>query len=391
MNTYQLLPVLAEDDYQRLRADIAARGVLVPIEVDENGAVLDGHNRQRIAADLGVDCPRVVRKGMAEHEKRLYAVALNQARRQLTDTQKTILGKRIAPDVEERARLRQLATLKQGAELPVQDKCPERGQSRDEIADLVGLGSGRTFERNAKSLDRIAESDPDLYEQAEVGLLDLRRAARISRDRQAESSRVEQAKVDAESAGAPTKVSIRHGDFREVLADLRDVDAVITDPPYPFEFLDLLDDLAAWADKVLTPDGVLAVLIGQTHLPEVYRRLAGHRPYRWTGCYLTEGPGYVSHPRRVQSSWKPLLVYGGGPRFGDVIRSTGDDKRHHKWGQNYDAFHAIIERLTSQGQTVVDPFMGAGTTLLAAHALGRHAVGADIDAEAVASAQVRFS
>jgi hypothetical protein len=145
---------------------------------------------------------------------------------------------------------------------------------------------------------------------------------------------------------------------------------------------------------VLSPDGILAVLIGQTHLPEVYRLLGGHRPYRWTGCYLTGGNGYVSHPRRVQSNWKPLIVYGGGPRFADVIRSEGADadaKANHKWGQDYGAFHTLIERLTSRGQTVADPFMGSGTTLLAAHALGRHAIGADVDPDSVARAKERLA
>ncbi|MGH3847535.1 MAG: DNA methyltransferase, partial [Pseudonocardiaceae bacterium] len=222
----------------------------------------------------------------------------------------------------------------------------------------------------------------------------LDRAERIVRDRQAEQRRVAQARAQAAAEPTPTTVDIRHGDFRDVLADLTGIDAIITDPPYPAEFLPLLADLSAWADKVLTPDGVMAVLIGQTHLPEVYRLLDGHRPYRWTGCYLTPGNGYVSHPRKVQSSWKPLLVYGGGPRFADVIRSEGTDagaKSLHKWGQDYAAFHTLIERLTQRGQTVVDPFMGSGTTLLAAHALGRHAIGADIDAAAVRTSRERVS
>lgn len=137
----------------------------------------------------------------------------------------------------------------------------------------------------------------------------------------------------------------------------------------------------------------LAVLIGETHLPDVFRLLDGHRPYRWTCCYLAEGRGYVSHPRRVHSHWKPLIVYGGGPRFGDVIRSEASDadaKNNHKWGQDYGAFHTIVERLTIRGQTVVDPFMGSGTTLLAAHALGRHIVGCDTDPESVATARRRL-
>lgn len=220
------------------------------------------------------------------------------------------------------------------------------------------------------------------------------RLARIARDREAEARRVEQARREAEKLPERPRVDIRLGDFREVLADLSGVDAVITDPPYSKEYLPLLADLATWADKVLAPDGVLAVLMGQFWLPEVYRLLDGGRPYRWTACYLTPGGGYVAHDRRVQTNWKPVLIYGRGPRLADVIRSEGADaaaKSLHHWGQDYSAFHTLVERLTQRGQTVVDPFMGSGTTLLAAHALGRHAIGCDIDPRHVETAKARLS
>jgi hypothetical protein len=251
-------------------------------------------------------------------------------------------------------------------------------------------GASRAYVTLARKVERDA---PDLVKTIRDGDMDLKRAGRIIRDREAEARRIAQAQAEAAASPEPLRVDIRHGDFREVLADLGNVDAVITDPPYPAEFLPLLADLADWADKVLTPDGVMAVLIGQTHLPEVYRLMDGRRPYRWTGCYLTEGNGYVSHPRRVQSNWKPIIVYGGGPRFADVIRSEGSDayaKSNHKWGQDYAAFHTIIERLTARGQTVADPFMGSGTTLLAAHALGRHVIGCDVDPASVDTARGRI-
>jgi 16S rRNA G966 N2-methylase RsmD len=216
------------------------------------------------------------------------------------------------------------------------------------------------------------------------------RLLRIQRDRDAEQRRVTEARQDAANLPEQPRADLRLGDFRQVLAG---VDAVITDPPYPREFLPLLGDLASWADKALTPDGILAVLFGQTYLPEVYRLLDGHRPYRWTMAYLTPGPAYASHSARVQSKWKPVLVYGGGPRFDDVLRSEGTDagaKDLHKWGQDYSGFHTLVERLTRPGQTVADPFMGSGTTLLAAHALGRHVIGADIDAGHVATARERL-
>ena len=240
---------------------------------------------------------------------------------------------------------------------------------------------------------RVLEVAPDLADKVRSGQLAIDRAERIIRDRDAERKHVARVRAEAAAVDAGTSVDIRSGDFREVLADLRDVDAVITDPPYGAEFLPLFGDLGAWADKALKPDGVLVVMLGEMYLFEVGDMLRGYRPYRWQACYLTPGPGYISRLRRVQSNWKPLLVFGGGPRFADVFRSEGTDaaaKSHHRWGQDYRGFHSIVDRLTAPGQTVADPFMGAGTTLLAALALGRHAVGADVDPAAVATARKRL-
>lgn len=220
------------------------------------------------------------------------------------------------------------------------------------------------------------------------------REERKKRDLQAADRRAQHSREQAEQIDAGTTIDIRQGDFRDALADLHGIDAIITDPPYPREYLHLLGDLADWSDKALAPDGVLAVLLGQFWLPEAYRLLSRGRPYRWTACYLTPGSGYSSMNRRVQANWKPLLIYGGGPRLGDVIRADvqpGTAKIDHKWGQDYGAFQTIVERLTTPGQTVADPFMGSGTTLLAAKALGRHAIGCDIDAAAVATARERVA
>ncbi|NTF87517.1 ParB N-terminal domain-containing protein [Agrobacterium rhizogenes] len=86
---YQVLPALSAEDYAALEADIIANGVLVPVEYDEQGNILDGHHRVAICASLGlVDWPRFVRKGMSEEEKRAHARSLNLARRHLSTAQK---------------------------------------------------------------------------------------------------------------------------------------------------------------------------------------------------------------------------------------------------------------------------------------------------------------
>lgn len=92
MVKYQLLPPLTEVEFADLKADIKARGVLVPVEYDDDGEVLDGHHRVRACAELGVtDWPRVVRTGFSEDAKRLHARQLNLARRHLDRAQKRAL------------------------------------------------------------------------------------------------------------------------------------------------------------------------------------------------------------------------------------------------------------------------------------------------------------
>src|SRR4051794_9765304 len=80
------LPPLPPEQYEALRDHVAANGVLVPILVDGDGpvrGVIDGNHRRRIAEELGVDCPEVVKAGLTDREKRTLARALNLARRQL--------------------------------------------------------------------------------------------------------------------------------------------------------------------------------------------------------------------------------------------------------------------------------------------------------------------
>ena len=380
----ELFPMLEEAELCALAEDIKSNGLINDIVLLTDGTLLDGRNR--LAACQRADVlPRF--RAIATDDPVSFVVSVNVKRRHLSTGQLAMLGAELVPMFE--------AQADKGGR-PASDKPPAdrrevsraARESTSKAAKVVG-----TSGRSVTKAQRVKEAAPELAEKVNRGELALDRADRIVRDREAEERRTAEAKEQRKQLETGTRIDIRHGDFREVLADLEDVDAIITDPPYPREFLPLLADLAAWSDKVLAPDGILAVLFGQTYLPEVYRLLDGHRPYRWTMCYLTPGAGYSSHQAKVQSNWKPVLIYGGGPRFGDTLKSEAQDagaKHLHKWGQDYGAFHSLVERLTKPGATVVDPFMGSGTTLMAANALGRHAIGCDLDNEHVVTTRKRL-
>jgi len=85
---YQLLPSLSKDEYMGLKEDIAKMGVLMPVEFDEEGGVLDGHHRLKACRELGItEYPHVTREFKSEEEKRAHVYAVNIARRQLSSEQ----------------------------------------------------------------------------------------------------------------------------------------------------------------------------------------------------------------------------------------------------------------------------------------------------------------
>ena len=46
---FQVMPELSTDEYAELKADIAKNGVVVPVLVDEDGNIIDGHNRVQLS------------------------------------------------------------------------------------------------------------------------------------------------------------------------------------------------------------------------------------------------------------------------------------------------------------------------------------------------------
>jgi transcriptional regulator with XRE-family HTH domain len=92
---YQVMPPLSPEEYGALKADIAARGVQVPVEYDDEGNILDGFHRVQICQELGLACRQVMRSGLTDAEKRAHAWALNLTRRHLTKAQKRAIAKRL--------------------------------------------------------------------------------------------------------------------------------------------------------------------------------------------------------------------------------------------------------------------------------------------------------
>jgi site-specific DNA-methyltransferase (adenine-specific) len=174
-------------------------------------------------------------------------------------------------------------------------------------------------------------------------------------------------------------------------------DWVITDPPYSKKFLWVYDILSEFSSYVLKPHGALIVMVGQSYLPEIINKLSKHLKYIWTLAYLTPG-GQSPYIWKVKCNtfWKPVLLFAKdeylGDSFGDVIKTSvnNNDKRFHKWGQSEEGFDMVFEKFVFPGQTIIDPFVGGGTTAVVALKRGCNFIGIDISKDCIKRTEERI-
>ncbi len=264
----------------------------------------------------------------------------------------------------------------------------DRGH-RDSGPTLADLGvSGNDSKRWQKLASVPDETFVAHVEKVAEDCQDLTTAGLLRTWAAAKKAEMGEKRSKAWDDAEPATADLRVGDFREVLSDLDgSVDLILTDPPYPREYLPLYSDLAVFAAKALKDGGVLAVMCGQSWLPEVMAALtSGPLEYRWTLAYLTPGGQSVQvWPRRVNCFWKPVVVLTKGPTgdrwMGDVAKSSvnDNDKRFDEWGQSESGMADLLKRLAEPGMTVCDPFLGGGTTAVVATTMGCPFVGCDIE------------
>lgn len=404
--TFQLFDDLNDADYQALKADIAKRGVLVPVELDEDGNILDGHHRVRACEELNrTSYPRVVRSGMTDAEKRSHVRALNIHRRHLTSEQKRhVIAEELKdnPDRTDREVARDLGVshntvkaVRQTQEAVGQLDQQERRTGKDGKSYKAAKPATKPHivVHTPRDEKRATEALRELGTDAPAKPLDLKRAERIARENRV----TEVTPVTLHDGVGETRLELVHSDFRDAgVPDAGSVDLILTDPPYPSVFLPLWSELSEVAATVLKPGGLLVAYSGQFHLPEVISRLSEHLGYVWCGSLVTFGQHNNVQRLHVRSRAKPLLFFANGTYepdawFDDCYESEGREKADHDWQQSVGAARYYIETLTTPGALVYDPFLGSGTTAVACKQAGRSFIGCDVDPAAVAAARERVA
>lgn len=216
-------------------------------------------------------------------------------------------------------------------------------------------------------------------------------------------------------------IQIYLGDCRDVLPQLEPVDLCLTDPPYNIsktsakisrgggkftEKTDISLDFGKWDYGEmkwqeylplinLTDVGVLAMFHEQLELGVIGTWLRDKKQYtiRHIGCWAKTNPAPQARKVKWQNGTEMFIVatknsgvghhfnykLGQSPNY--FLRSVNQPNKQHPTQKPLDLILWIAQYWSFKNDTILDPFMGVGTTLVAAQSLGRKVIGIEINKE----------
>lgn len=428
MTQFQFFEPLRPEQYKALEADIKERGVLHPVEVDETGAVLDGHNRKEIAERLGVPFETKVVTFGTEKEKTEHAFKMNLCRRHVSPLE---WGQAFAKYLEAKG-------VKRGKGGDRKSKATVAVDSVKALADELGVPE-RTARHRLKLADDFARLPDEVKEDIRNGK-EPGKAIREHRHRDKKNAFGEMVRANAVT---PDDLQIIHGDCLEVLAEAEadSANLVFADPPYNIGVdygdgvkADQLspDDFLGWcrqwineSHRVLMDTGSMWLVINDEwadHLGVMLQDIGFHRR-AWIKWYETFGANcqdnfnrtsrhlhyMVKNPRRFtfnadavnrpsdrQTKYNDPRANPIGKTWDDVweIPRLVGNAKERVTGFPTQLPLALVEPVvacsTNAGDLVVDPFAGSATTGVACSRLGRRFIGIEKQDDFVKAGRARL-
>ena len=163
-----LVPQLSAEEYESLRQSIKENGLYVPIMVNQDGIVLDGHHRYRICRELGIEHKTLVKEFKEKLDEQLFVIDCNLKRRQLNNFQRTELALKSKSILTEIAK-KNMSLGGKGSK--VLETLDEKG-----VAEEIGKIAGVSHETVRKA-DKLLDSAPDdVIEKLRTGDMSISQA-----------------------------------------------------------------------------------------------------------------------------------------------------------------------------------------------------------------------
>lgn len=205
----------------------------------------------------------------------------------------------------------------------------------------------------------------------------------------------------------PPHIRIFLGDCITIMPLLPKVDLVVTDPPYGIEGKLKLNSKESKgnysSDFIDSPEFVLNVAVPVIKkLIETSNRVVltpgqinihKYPEPQHIGVFFY--PASCSVSRWGMRLWQPIFYYGKDPYQGKLLpdskKATDSDRTtDHPCPKPIGQWKWLVNRVSITGDLILDPFLGSGTTAVAAKELKRNCIGIEINEKYCAIAKKRL-
>ena len=403
----------AEELPQSFVESVKVHGILEPLVIKHDGTIISGHRRWLTAKALNMgSVPVRVLEFENELDEREAIITFNK-QREKTFSQKMAEAEELEAIERERARRRQgertdLTSAKRLAEV---ERVPQR--STQKIAEAVGLGSHETYRKANKIWEAAKKGDETakkLVEGLDSGKTTVHAAYKTVVKENEKQERKQAAEVTERHMAAPARPAIevqpgewwRLGHHLLFCGDTSSDQFVDRMPSVPFAFADPpynagvaeWDEGFEWRhDWLIEKARVVAVTPGISSIFDFAR--ITKMPYKWSvACWIDNG---MTRGALGFGNWIYAALFSDGSLHRNAqdfvrvsIKANESDNTVHKGRKPSEFIAWLIGLFTKQGDSVIDPFLGSGTTLLVAESMGRICYGGEINPEFCAEIIARW-
>lgn len=189
-------------------------------------------------------------------------------------------------------------------------------------------------------------------------------------------------------------IQIYCGDCLDILPSFpeKSVDLVLTDPPYGVQKVNWDSDLPpikVWENtkRIMKDNASILVFGGIKRMPEVIEMLGGKFNYQWVFVWYKSNAsqfGKTGYSKLDIALWYAKgIAVAKNKKLDIIIDPIIPSKNNfgHPTPKPIKVIKHIIECLSNEDDVILDPFLGSGTTAVAAKELGRKCIGIEISKE----------
>lgn len=400
-----LIPPLTKEEFKQLENNCMSEGIREKI-LTWNGFIIDGHNRYEIATRWDLDFETENKHFHNEDDVKLWMIENQFGRRNLNKYQRTVLAleyKKVYSAIANKKEYERKTTMPKSAK-----SNKEPVSTRKEIAKKADTSSG-----TVSQVEFIQEKAPEeVKAKLRTGEVSINAAYKEIKKEEKKAEYKE--KVLQERVETKVSDNIKNGDSLKILETLEDncIDVVLTDPPYGISYVSnrsIFD--GAITKRGLLNDGEEEAFKLLDKTCEILQRKTANNAHLYFFCSWSVFSNFEKIISKYFTIKTPIVWDKGNKGSGDLDNDWGNQteiilycvkgkklvntrrgnlisvarlhtsKMVHPTQKPIELLKEILKVSVTDGDFIVDPFMGSGSTIKAANELKYKSLGIELDNE----------